>query len=137
VLRQELQTPLRSSEVHQAILRGSTPSLVSTAIKSNLNILDRLDDLGYTPLHWAARRGRSDIARALLEAGAKPDSLSSTRTTALEAAVICKNIEVVKVLLTFGSDVNHLDPDTGTTAIYFAFDQPQMLRLLVDNGAKV
>lgn len=71
---------------------------------------------GWTPLHYAASSGQTDIATYLLEQGALVNALSESNTTPLMMAVRSGNIETVSVLLKNGADmqiVNH----QGFTAI--------------------
>ncbi|MCX7245869.1 MAG: ankyrin repeat domain-containing protein [Burkholderiales bacterium] len=71
---------------------------------------------GWTPLHYAASTGQTEIAAYLLEQGAAVNALSESNTTPLMMAVRSGNIETVSTLLKNGADmqiVNH----QGFTAI--------------------
>ena len=63
---------------------------------------------GDTPLHSAARWGRSAIVRMLLDAGAKVDVFNDYGETALHYAIAAKHTEIVKILLDAGAN-----PKTG------------------------
>lgn len=57
-------------------------------------------------LHMAARRGKPQIARALLDCGAGIDVRDSLGDTPLRRSVNCDKIEVASLLLTRGADVD-------------------------------
>ncbi|NHZ73281.1 MAG: hypothetical protein GWP16_02280, partial [Nitrospirae bacterium] len=61
---------------------------------------------GWTPLHWAADRGRLETARLLLERGAEVDSHEDRGTTPLLSAVWRGHLDLVELLLENGADVN-------------------------------
>jgi len=61
---------------------------------------------GDTPLHSAARWGRTAIVRMLLDAGAKVDILNDYGQTALHYAIAAGHTEIVKILLDAGADPN-------------------------------
>jgi len=57
-----------------------------------------------TPLHMAARRGNSDLARALIEHGASIEARDSNGETPLRRAVNCSQPAVARVLIAAGAD---------------------------------
>ena len=59
-----------------------------------------------TPLHMAARRGGTEIAEALLDAGAPIDARDSLGDTPLRRAVNCDRFDVAALLLARGADVH-------------------------------
>jgi ankyrin repeat protein len=87
-----------------------------------LGRLDRLRDIidhdpatatafasdGFTALHLAAFFGKAQIAQALLDAGASPDvySTNDAHVQALHSAAAGRHVEVCRLLLAAGADVN-------------------------------
>jgi ankyrin repeat protein len=64
------------------------------------------DDLGWTPLIHAAKRGHLDVVRCLLAAGAKVDARDEARvgnTALAEVAAEC-SLEMAKALVEAGAD---------------------------------
>ena len=59
---------------------------------------------GWTPLHYAAVRGRAEVAKALLGNGALPNELSPEGDTALILAVRADSVETVQALVNGGAD---------------------------------
>src|SRR5690349_6915709 len=51
-----------------------------------------------TALHMAARRGNIEIARALLECGAKPDAVDSQGVSPMQRAINCRKREFVAAM---------------------------------------
>lgn len=57
------------------------------------------DEMGFTPLHWAADRGHGQIARLLLEAGASPDVQDMDGLTPLHYACIKGSLDCASVMI--------------------------------------
>ena len=76
---------------------------------------------GLTPLLFAARDGRVEGARALLDAGADVNVVDPDRHTALIIALINGHFDVARLLIERGADVNMQDK-VGRTALYAAVD---------------
>lgn len=92
---------------------------------------------GVDLLSWAAFGGAGGTAKLLLERGADPD------TGALHFAAGGGRLELVRLLLTAGADVNRHDPATGRTPLHAAVaaapagDAPEIVRVLLAEGADV
>ncbi|MFZ4054877.1 MAG: ankyrin repeat domain-containing protein [Polynucleobacter sp.] len=71
---------------------------------------------GWTPLHYAATTGQTEIVSYLIEQGAQVNALSESNTTPLMMAVRSGNIETVSVLLKNGADLQIVN-NQGFTAI--------------------
>jgi len=91
-----------------------------------------------TPLQYAANQGHDDVARKLLEHGAKVDARDTQGRTPLMWAAKSGFPEVVRVLLDAGADVNAAN-EAGWTALHFAAEQgnPAASQLLVSRGANI
>ncbi len=92
---------------------------------------------GVDLLTLAAAGGSAGTARELLARGADADG------GALQAAASRSRLDLVRLLLAAGADVNRRDPDTGRSALHAAVaagggrDAPEMVRELLDAGADV
>src|ERR1700746_1249877 len=93
---------------------------------------------GTTPLHWAAYKIDVDLARALLERGAKPDVINNFGSSPLAEAVKVANARLVKMLLDAGSNVE-VPNQEGQTALMLAARARslEVAELLVGHGANV
>lgn len=72
--------------------------------------LNAEDNMGYTPLHLHALRGRVYGTSCLLQAGAAVNAISAKNGfTPLHLAILHNHIEVANVLLAYGADYHLLD----------------------------
>lgn len=76
---------------------------------------------GFTPLHYAAREGCAACVRALLEAGADPDSEDPDRETPLLLALMNLHFDTAAVLVKGGADLDKWDL-FGRSPVYMAAD---------------
>ena len=110
--------------------------------KDDFNIPDGMehfvDPKEGTALMVATGKGRPDIVRSLLYAGADPDLENSNRSTALMQAAQKGSVRCAKILLDHGSNIALRDP-LGNTAALCAADagELEVLRLLVEKGDPV
>ncbi len=92
---------------------------------------------GVDLLSWAAFGGAVPTATLLLDRGADAD------TGALHFAAGGARLELVRLLLAAGADVNRRDPSTGRTPLHAAVgaglagDGPEIVRVLLAAGADV
>ena len=91
-----------------------------------------------TPLFFALRRVKPDIALVLLGYGADMHVCDKSGKTPLHFAAAYDHIDVVRMLLEHNVAVNSQD-DQGSTPLLFALQKgninPHLLRLLLDRGA--
>jgi ankyrin repeat protein len=93
---------------------------------------------GTTPLHWAVYRVDEEMARALLDRGAKADVANAYGSTPLSEAVRAANENTVRMLLKAGADANRANAD-GQTPLMLAARTGvvSVAELLLSNGANV
>src|SRR3954469_24486210 len=60
------------SRIHKCVL-GLIGSSLQDELSVSTSVIDDFDNIGRTPLYWAAFRGDEKVASLLLEFGAKPD----------------------------------------------------------------
>jgi len=129
--------------LHWATTAESNEGL-SLLLKAGSN-LEAADSNGKTPLQWAVERQNTGGVRLLLKAGAKVNAQDRYGNTPLHLGT--GSIEILKLLVTSGANVNALNKDKErplTNALdgeYISADErPQLLesvRFLVASGAKV
>ncbi len=117
---------------------GETP-LMLAALTGNAGLARRLVALdadvnktGWTPLHYAATNGHTDIMNLLLDRHAYIDAESPNGSTPLMMAAMYGSPEAVKLLVEAGADTQ-LKNEQGMTALDFALtakrpDAERMLR---------
>jgi ankyrin repeat protein len=91
----------------------------------------------YSPLHLASSRGHGAVIARLLEAGCKPNPVTTTGVQPLHLAAQAGNPEGVKALLDRGADMNARDLTHGRTPLIFAASQGRVeaMKLLIAKGA--
>ena len=109
--------PGGSSPMRYAASAGHR-KVVDLLIKARSSTRDLEQD---APLINAALMGQTEIARALLIAGANPNQRGYEQFTPLMSAVRSDNTEMVKMLLEAGAELNATNSD-GETALDLAYD---------------
>jgi ankyrin repeat protein len=135
-----------------APLSNASP-LFLAAYAGNADILRTLRDAGdkvddkmlligtipVTPLVGASLLGKTSVVRALLDIGAAVDKPEEGGVTALGDAVLGNQIEMARLLIERGADVNHID-QLGMTPLLWAasvdFGDSAMIDLLLKSGAR-
>lgn len=91
-----------------------------------------------TPMAGAARLGNLAVARKLLELGVPADEMEPSGMTLLDRAVLGNQVEMARLLIAHGADVNHTDRIGFTPLLYAAsidFGDSAMIDLLLKSGA--
>lgn len=127
---------------------GATPLMIAAYV-GNLDGASYLIDLGAdvnatergteaTPLHYAATRDRAEVAKLLLQHGAKLEARDRAGRTPLMNAVHSGNRRVAETLVKAGSDLRGAD-DRGWPILMLAVDSgsADTVKLLVDAGAEI
>lgn len=108
---------------------------------ANPNMRDRQS--GWTALHHAAYGGQPEVARLLLDAGAKTELKDNQGFTPLhwavyESMLLPGSVETAKLLIARGANVNSRDKE-GSTPLFWAVFQgnKELVMLLLQKGADV
>ena len=116
--------------------------VVRILVEYDLVDINAKDKGGWTPLHWASRRGdrhfkAGSVVRFLLEHGADVNVQNKSGVTPLHTASSGGALEVVRLLLEHGADVEARHED-GRTALQFAAENgnDSVVKLLGEHGAK-
>ncbi len=122
---------------HEAAKSGNLKKL-EALLKANPGLVSGRDDLGYTPLHWAAENGHKDVAELLLTHKADADAEGNGGMTPLHMAAFRGHKEVAELLLAQKVDVNARNPN-GNTPLYDAVQNSHkdVAELLLAHGADV
>ncbi len=135
-----------------APLFHASPMMLA-AYAGNSEILPRLREAGDTvntkmtllglapvaPLIGVIAFGKPAVVRALLDCGEPVDEADDDGISALGWAAISNQVEVARVLIERGADVNHVDKKGMTPLLYAAsidFGESGMVDLLLKSGAK-
>ena len=130
----ELRTPRVSCEGWNTE-REMTAEWVRQCLAGGANPNAR-DDLGATPLYWAATGSSAEVVRILLEAGANPKARGNDGSTPLHIAAVGSSPKVVRILLAAGAEVE-ARTNIGSTPLHMAawFGSAEQVRLLLTAGA--
>lgn len=116
--------------------KGNAPEIMQLLLERGGDI-EAADADGRTPLLWAAYEGSDKAVQLLVRQGAK-HQVPGAGMTALHYAAQFGHVEVAKVLVSAGADINAHD-EKGATPLHLAagFNQPAGLRWLLEHGADV
>ena len=104
-----------TTDIHSAIMKGDIVAIKQhIAAKSDLNEKEKFG--GSTPLISAALFGKTEIAKLLIDAGAKLNIQNNEGSTALITAAFFCRTEIVKMLLAKNADKT-IKNKFGSTAI--------------------
>jgi len=111
---------------------------VKTMIAEGVDIDRREDSFYRTSLHRAAMNGNKDVAKLLIDAGARLDAKSGS-SNPLHYATEKGHKEVVELLLASGADVDSIGGSRNETPLHFASrnGQKAIVEVLVAAGADV
>jgi ankyrin repeat protein len=84
-----------------------------------------------------ALEGKTEIARLLLENGAKVNQTNRARVTALFPACMNGHLEMVKLLVSYGANVNQVDVDGRTPLFNAVWSDAACVKFLIDHGAQI
>ena len=110
---QSTQAP--PSGLHQAALEGNLEA-IRQHIEAGANLNEREPLGGSSPLITAATFGQTEVAKALIEAGADVDHRNNDGSTALLTAALFCRTEIVEALLDAGAD-RSIRNNAGSTAL--------------------
>jgi len=119
------------------IARKGTAAQALEAVKKQPHIFDSVNKDEYTPLILACYRGNTEVAKVMLEHKTNVNA-NSPMGTALMAATVKGDLDMVELLLKYHPDVN-LSDNQGITALMYAamFKNEKIVSLLLQNGAKL
>jgi len=78
---------------------------VERLLKSDPLLVHDFDDIGMTPLHWAAKKGHHDIAKDLVNKKALVNACDILKRSPLYFAIESKSEKVLSLLLAAGSEL--------------------------------
>ncbi len=122
----------------RVIVRTGSPEEVQKALETGMQV-DIRDDIGRTPLMWAAFSNENpEVLKMLLDAGARVDARDEAgRTPLMRAASHNENPEIARVLLAAGANV-HARDERGRTALMRGAQwnrNPEVIKVLLEAGA--
>jgi len=125
------------AKIHEAAVQGDIAEITNLLKGGFLGRPDveAKDSNGMTALHHAARHGRVEVVRLLLDKGATVDAREQVGITPLSLAASWGQVGVVQLLLESGADVNALS--STSWAPLHTVSSGEIAKALVDAGANV
>ncbi|EFQ99067.1 ankyrin repeat domain-containing protein 44 [Nannizzia gypsea CBS 118893] len=128
------------THLHRVVV-GARPLRIEAALSMGLHAgdINAQDDMGMTPLHWAALKDDVEAVSALLAAGADFTIRNKRGKTALWKACLNNAYASAVQLLAFGADVN-AGSNYGYMPIHGAAKSnasDELLSLLLEHGAEL
>lgn len=124
--------------IHEAARDGNNAA-IEKFIEKGVNV-NKKDEIGMTPLHWAVSYGQKESAEILIKNGALINIKNKDYATPLgyttRGGNKCK--EIAELLIENGADVNERYID-GITPLHYAIinGQPDIAQLFITKGADV
>ena len=108
---------------------------VEALVRANPEVVNASPRNGVTPLHTAALKGYSDIAKVLIANGARVNAKTNDGFTALHWA---STREMAELLIAEGADCN-AKADAGVTPLHWAasVDRAEVVEVLLSKGASI
>lgn len=127
----------QADNIQVATIKGDVQR-VRALLKANPSLSGEETYRRFTPLHWAALYGHTQIARLLLKAGAYADCESEGQDTPLQLAAENGHVEVAKLLIAAGAQVNRPNCYQQTPLMLAAMrGQLETMKLLIERPADI
>ena len=124
----------------EAAATGET-ARVRLLVSADAKLVNTFSSDGFTALGLAVFFGNRDAVEALLNAGADVNlaSRESMKVTPLQSAAAGRRLEIARILIARGANVNVTQPDIGFTALHEAASNGDIdfARLLLDHGSNI
>jgi ankyrin repeat protein len=121
---------------------SENPEIIARLVRAGDRVDDTMYILGMAPITatmFLAQTERVASMRALLDAGAKVDETDDDGVTLLGWAVIANRLDMARLLIERGADVNHVDKKGMMPLLYAAsidFGDAAVMELLLKSGAR-
>lgn len=134
-------TEVTADVIYVAVHKPNVESLKTLLEASNTNINDVGNIVnGNTPLMVAARKGKTEVVKCLLEHGADQSLTNCSKMTALHLSVLYKRYEVIQLLVNKGnSPINEKGGKFKRTPLHIAADigNDKSVKIMLNHGANV
>jgi hypothetical protein len=123
--------------IHDAAKNGNLAG-VQAELDKGVNVIEKEDNYGRTPLHHASTNGHKKIVELLIAKGADVNAKSKFENTPLNLAAFWGHKEIVELFIAKGADVNAKSKYTGTPLRAAAEKgHKEIAELLIAEGANV
>lgn len=125
----------KANQIYDIARKGTVKEL-KQFLKSYPMAIDVPNDAGYNALTLACYNNNNEVAKYIVQQTKNIDA-NNGYGTALMAATVKRNVELVQFLINYNADLNISDPN-GKTALHYAvvFNAQAIVKILLDAGAK-
>jgi hypothetical protein len=128
-----------SNPLVQAVLNDDLDEVkVRVMMRARINVRDKAYD-GLSPLHAAVQNGNVEIARYLLQNGAKVNIRDFQKRTPIMMMDEDASIEMARLLISYGSKLKLVDKEKNNALHHLAENgvEPEIVRYLISSGIDV
>jgi ankyrin repeat protein len=126
--------------IFEAAATGQTER-VTVLIKRDASLINKFSTDGFMPLGLAVFFGHLSTVEALLNAGAPVNvpSRESMKVTPLHSAAAARQVDIARLLIAHGANVNAAQADSGFTPLHEAAlnGDVEFAKLLLEHGASI
>ena len=114
---------------------GGNQKIVSALISEDISNLNKIDVLGNSPLHYAVKYRKTEIAKYLLTQKCEPDVKNNDGLTPEHIAAINGDIEIIKLLVENGCTFKTIN-NLGWCPLFYSIrcNQIECAKYLIENG---
>ena len=112
-------------------------SIVEIILNTDKEAVHIENNEGSTALICACQSGQIECVKQLLKANANPNVQNKFGFTPLTAAIFFNDIEIVKLLINFGSDINLSNLEVTPLNLAILQDNTQIATLLINNDCNI
>lgn len=112
--------------------------LAEKLLKNKADV-NAVDELGYTPMHFAVIRSNNKLVELFLNFNPNLNIQSNNGETVLNIAALHSSLKITRLLVDHGADVNNASVLDGSTAFHWAcwcFDK-KIVKFLLKRGADI
>ncbi|MEQ1763572.1 MAG: ankyrin repeat domain-containing protein [Pyrinomonadaceae bacterium] len=134
-----ISATVTSNPLVQAVLNDDLEEVkVRVLMRSRINVRDKSYD-GMSPLHAAVQNGNVEIARFLLERGAKVNIRDYEKRTPTMMMDDDASVEMVQLLISYGSKLKLVDKEKNNALHHLAENgvEPEIIRYLISSGIDI
>lgn len=126
-----------ASDIFTAAEQGDLES-VKALLEANPQLIDAVDDAGYTAVHEAAYNGHTAVLEYLISRGGDINARSNSGSTPLHGAAFHGRLESARLLIESGADIEALNRGGFTPLLgACAGGRTELVKLLIAHGADI
>jgi len=129
--------PTLAQDINELAKKGHI-SKIKALLERKPELINKTDNRGWTPLHYASFHGHNKVAELLITSGEEINSLDNIGSTPLHRAALGGHLKIAKLLIESGADINKKNAN-GESPLFYAVrrDRKNLTQYLISKGADV